>query len=206
MGLDDQVHAAQRRRGLRVQQLPLGALDVAQHQRLASGVGGEVVRREPRPHPHAVGDAAPGRQLAAGPLRRRVDVERIHPRVRHPPRHPDRVVALGAADVDDDRIGGPDGLLDERLQRLFVAADQLRDVAAMGRPRQKVHALERTRPDPRAVVLLDRVLDERAAPLAEQAQRDVELGVRSASIIIVRSGVTSSLTMASPPRNPQDVS
>ena len=157
------------------QQVLLGALDVAEHQYLLAPVVRKVRRFEPLAHANPIGYPVLLGELVAEPPCLRVQVERLHARCRHPPRQADGVVALRATDIENQGVGGLDGLLDEGLQGLLVAPEQLRDVASLGRTRQIVQPLERARHDHGAVLAQDRVLDQQAAPLGEQAEGIVEL-------------------------------
>ena len=176
VGFDDQIHARQRRCGFGVQQVFLGAFDVAQHQHRLVPISGEVFRLEQGADGDPFGYTVLRRQGRTGFLGFGVEVEGQDLGVGHPPGHAHRVVALGAADVEDDRVIGLDGLFDVGQERLLVAAQQFGDVAAFGRLRQEVHALERALHHRRALLLQQRVLDQHAAPLGEQAQGVVELG------------------------------
>lgn len=175
VGFDDQIHAGQGRRNFRIQQMALRAFDVAQHQHPLVGIGRKICRFEQRTDADAVTNAVLGCQRSAGFLRLGVEIEGPHAGMRHPPRHPHRVIAFGTANVEDGRVVRLDGLLDVGQQRLLVAAKQLGDVAAFGRLRQEIQAFQRPGHHHGALLLQHRVLDQHAAPLRQQAQDTVEV-------------------------------
>jgi hypothetical protein len=121
-----------------------------------------------------VGDRVGGGQIGAEGAGAGVAVAGEDARLRHPPGQTDGVVALGATDIEDERIGAGDDLLDHRGEGGLVAAEPPGDIAAFGGGGVVDHPLERAVIKDRGAALPQGVGEDLRPPFRQQAEGLVE--------------------------------